>query len=551
MSSATSAPSVQSTTAISRPPSIRKPLLFTAALIVITLLVYYPVNHYPFGDYDDPQYVSNNPQVQQGLTWETMRWAFTTYDMGIWHPLTWLSHALDCQLFDGDAGDHHDVSLALHALNAVLLFWVLLRATGFAGRSFAVAALFAVHPINVQSVAWVAERKNVLSMFFFLLALGAYRWYASAADGQRSVPWHRLGRYSVVAGLYTLALLSKLQVVTFPCVLLLWDYWPLRRIVLGSRGQPSSDAPAPRSFLWLIGEKIPLFVLSLLAAVPNFKAHHTSIVFLYPWPMRIEYSILSYVQYLGKAFWPAHLAAFYPHPEFVSAWQVASAALFLTVITWFVLEARERRPYLLVGWLFFLGTLVPMLGLHGYERKQGIADRYAYLPLLGIFIMICWGLADWNQEKRRSAVWLQVAFGVVLLALGITAHRQVGYWRDGMSLWSHALAVTDNNWVAADKIGLLLSDEGKTDEALPYFQRAQALQPDDYYSNLHIGMYEQERGDLRAAIQHYTTVINSPWTPLDYKFKAFSSMCYAYRGLGDSVHEQKCFAMLDRFGHSK
>ncbi len=546
MSSVASAPS---SSQVSRLHSIRRELILTAALVALTVLVYHPVNHYPFGDYDDPQYVSNNPQVQQGLTWNTVRWAFTTYDMGIWHPLTWLSHAMDCQLFGGEAGDHHDVNLALHALNAVLLFWVLLQATGFAGRSFAVAALFAVHPINVQSVAWVAERKNVLSMFFFLLALGAYRWYVSAADNSDIATSRRLARYAAVAGLFALGLLSKLQVVTFPCVLLLWDYWPLRRMALGSRQPSLPDGPVQRSFLWLVWEKVPFFALSLLAAVPNFKARRTSLVFPYPWSQRIEYAFVSYVQYLGKAFWPVHLAAFYPHPDFVSLWQAASAALFLVMITWFVLESRERRPYLLVGWFFFLGTMVPMLGLHGYERKQGIADRYAYLPLLGIFIMVCWGVAEWNDRKHRSAKWLQAAFALVLLALGITAYRQVGYWRDGMSLWSHALAVTNNNWVAADKIALQLSDEGKTEEALPYFRRAQALQADDYYSNLHIGMYEQAHGNLHGAIQHYTTVINSPWTPIDYKYKAFSSMCYAYRGLGDSLHEQKCFTLLDRFQH--
>ena len=532
-------------------PSPRRELLLSALLIAMTVLVYHPVNHYPFGDYDDPQYVSNNAHVQQGLSGSTVRWAFTTYYDGIWHPLTWLSHALDCQLFGGHAGYHHDVNLALHALNVLLLFWVLLPATGYAGRSFAVAALFALHPINVESVAWIAERKNLLSMFFFLLALGAYQWYAS---GYARVSTRRsVARYSVVAGLYALALLSKLQVVTFPFVLLLWDYWPLQRTGFRTPGHSSPETLPRRSLRWLLLEKVPLFALSLIAAVLSLRSRGSVIVVSYPFSLRIEYALVSYVQYLGKAFWPAHLAVFYPHPDSVRLWQAASAALFLASVTGIVIEARERYPYLLVGWLFFVGTMVPMLGLEGlgYEGRQGIADRYAYLPFLGIFIMVCWGIAEWSDRRHRFPAWLQAACALVLLAFGIVAYRQVGYWSDGMSLWSHALAVTDNNWLAEDKIGLLLSDEDKTEEALPYFRRAQALQTDDYYSNLHIGMYEQARGNLREAIQRYTIVINSRWTPLDYKYQAFSRMCYAYRGLADSVHEEKCFAMLDKFQRTR
>jgi hypothetical protein len=528
--------------------SIRTELILTAVLIALTVLVYHSVNHYPFGDYDDPQYVSNNPQVQQGLTWDTVRWAFTTYYDGIWHPVTWLSHALDCQLFAGAAGDHHDVNLALHALNAVILFWVLLRATGFSGRSFAAGALFAVHPINVESVAWIAERKNLLSMFFFLLALGAYRWYALASDRAQRTNLPVVARYCVVAVLYALAALSKVQVITFPCVLLLWDYWPLRRVVFVGRSEAARDERTQRSLVWLLVEKVPLFLISIIVTALSLQSRQVVGVYPYPVSLRIEYALTSYVQYLGKAFWPAHLAAFYPHPDFVSLWRAASATMFLTVLTWLVFEARERHPYLLIGWLFYLGTMVPMLGLSGlgYAGRQGIADRYAYVPLVGVFIMICWGIAEWSDGKQVSRTWLRATCAFVLLVLGVLAYRQVGYWRDSMSLWSHALAVTDRNWFAEDKVGLQLSDEGKHEEALPYFQRAQALKPDDYYSNLHIGMYKQSHGDPKGAIQLYTAVINSPWTPLDYKYKAFSSMCYAYRGLGDSVHEQKCFTMLDR-----
>ena len=367
--------------------SLRNRTVIVALLLaVVTLALYYPVRGHPFLNYDDTLYVTQNDQVQAGLTWLTVKWAFTTFEVGTWHPLAWLSHALDCQLFGLSPAGHHSTSLLLHTLNVVLLFWVLQAATGYAGRSAMVAALFALHPINVESVAWIAERKNVLSMLFFLLALGAYRWYAREP---------RLDRYLLVAFLSALGLLSKPQVITFPFILLLWDYWPLQRMTGKGRESASLAGAIPaRSLSWRPFEKVPLFALSAASAVITMAATRTDTEkILYPRHIRIEAAIVGYVQYLGKAVWPSRLAVFYPHPgNSLQPWHVYASLFLMVAITALVWEARNRR-YLLVGWLWFVGTLVPMLGLQpvGYKGMQGIADRYAYLPFIGLFILICWG----------------------------------------------------------------------------------------------------------------------------------------------------------------
>jgi protein O-mannosyl-transferase len=323
-------------------------ILFALLLAAATLALYYPVHSHPFVNYDDGLYVSENDQVQAGVTWLTVKWAFTTFNVGTWHPLTWLSHALDCQLFGLDPSGHHDTSLLLHTLNVVLLFWVLQAATGYAGRSAMVAGLFALHPINVESVAWIAERKNLLSMLFFLLALGAYRWYVQWVPHPSHRRWEggRIGRYLLVALLFALGLLSKPQVITFPFVLLLWDYWPLQRMItkVGESAKPAS-AIAARSFLWLVLEKLPLFALSTASAFITMAAARTDTEkILYPRHIRIEAAIVSYLQYLGKAVWPSRLAVFYPHPgNSLRPWHAYAALFVLSAITALVFEARSRR----------------------------------------------------------------------------------------------------------------------------------------------------------------------------------------------------------------
>lgn len=507
--------------------------LLSLILIVLSVGLYYPVRTHPFVNYDDNVYVTENLHVQDGLTWETVSWAFVSYDAGNWHPLTWLSHALDFQIYGQDPAGHHQTNMLLHTLNAVLLFWVLCRATGYAGRSFVVAALFAVHPINVESVAWVSERKTVLSMAFFLLALGAYRWYVSKP---------KLGRYAVVALLFVLGLMAKPQVITFPFVLLLWDYWPLRRMSLGKESATDSGFPQ-KSLRSLVEEKLPLFGIAAASAVITMKAQRAGGAVLSlassPLSIRLANAIVSYVRYIGKAFWPTPLAPMYPHPgASLRAWQVYGGLLILLAITMLVAERRTHR-YLPVGWLWFLGTMIPMIGLVQVGR-QAMADRYAYLPLLGVFIMICWGISDFVRDKRLPQTLLPALSCVVILALAIVAHRQIGYWADNVTLWAHTVEVTGPNYVAQDDLGGALMTQNRLEEAIGHFREAAAIHPVDPISNFNIGFYDQRHGDLRKAIEQYKKAIILTTSPA-LKTQALNNMGLAYRDLGDLDRARECF----------
>ena len=373
---------------------------------------------------------------------DTIPWALTSYYASNWHPLTWISHALDSSSSSTNPAGMHDENVVLHMINVVLLFWVLWKATGYAGRSLMVAALFALHPINVESVAWIAERKTMLSMLFFLLALGAYRWYACRP---------RVGRYIVVALLFVLGLMSKPQMITLPFVLLLWDYWPLRRLRLGteqSASGPETDIPT-RSVYALVKEKIPLFVICLVDSYLTMKAQRVGHPQYWPYtfPVRLENAIVSYARYVQKMFWPSGLAPMYPHPgNSIKLWQVSLALVFLLAVTALVAVCWRRR-YLTVGWLWFLGTMVPMVGLMQVGR-QSMADRYAYVPLLGLFIMLCWGVADWAQARHLPAALLPAVSVTVLATLAVLTYRQVGYWANDLTIWSHTVQVTDRNWFA-------------------------------------------------------------------------------------------------------
>ena len=528
---------VQSTSLFASP---RKRLLIVGLLLAIaTVALYYPVHSHPFVNYDDSLYVTENDQIQGGLTWPTVKWAFTTFAVGTWHPLTWISHALDCELFGLDPAGHHETNVLLHALNVVLLFWVLRAATGYAGRSAMVAGLFALHPINVESVAWIAERKNLLSMLFFLLALGAYQWYARKP---------KIGRYAAVAFLYALGLLAKPQVITFPFVLLLWDYWPLQRMFpTGHESEETANAAIPaKSFSWLLWEKLPLFALSAASAVMTMAAARTDTEkILYPRHVRIEAAIVSYVQYLEKAFWPSRLAVFYPHPgSSLRPWHVYAALFALVAMTALVFEARGRR-YLLVGWLWFVGTLVPMLGLQpvGYKGMQGIADRYAYLPFIGLFIMVCWGVSDLVAKRgsRTRSAWLAGLSLAVLLVLAGTARRQIGYWSDNATLWSHTLEVTGPNWLAENNLGKILMSEGQEEAGVSHFFRAAAIYPNDPVSNMNIALYEQKHGNLSDAVSHYKIAIT---VSHDAKLRiaALKNLGQVYTDLGDPARARECFA---------
>jgi len=506
-------------------------LLLGLLLLVATVALYYPVHSYPFINFDDNRYVTDNPHIQI-LNLSMVKWALLHPYLYNWHPLTWFSHALDIQMFGLDAGRHHEVNVILHALNALLLFWVLKRATGFTGRSFMVAALFALHPINVESVVWIAERKTLLSTTFFLLALGAYRWYALQP---------KLRRMAVVALLYGLGLMAKPQVITLPFVLLLWDYWPLRRMF----AQPAAGLgiiPA-RSFSALVKEKIPLFAICAVDALITMVAQHAGSGPAGPYtlPIRLENALVSYARYVGQLFWPAHLAILYLHPlKSLQWWQAAAALLFLLAISALVFAGRRHR-YLVVGWLWFLGTLVPMIGLV-QVYLQAMADRYAYVSFIGLFLMVCWGVSDWAEQRHLPRAVLPAVSVAMLLAITAVSHRQIGYWQDSVTVWTHTLEVTHNNWVADVYLGSALREQGQLDEALAHFYRADAnmtrRDPEVY---LGIGSIEQQRGNLPVAIEYYKKALVVVDTP-GLRVQIFKHMGLAYRDLGDEISAQQCFA---------
>jgi tetratricopeptide (TPR) repeat protein len=497
--------------------SPRTPWILAAVLVLVTIGAYFPVHDHPFFTLDDGPYVVNNPHLLSGSAWDTITWAFTTYDLANWHPVTWLSHAADARMFQSASG-HHDMNLLLHVLNALLLFWVLLRATGYSGRSFMVAALFALHPINVETVAWIAERKNVLSLLFFLLALGAYRWYASKPQ---------VGRYIAVALLYALGLMAKPQVITFPFVLLLWDYWPLQRFAFrhspsalrqNSSGEISDEKRiASSERRWLFLEKLPLLALSLGSAIMTMKAQGAAgALRYYPLSIRLENAIVSYVRYIGKAFWPSRLAVFYPHPD-LSAWQPWAALLLLLAITGFVIQQRRQR-YLAVGWFWYLGTLVPMIGIV-QVGEQAMADRYAYLSFIGLFLMVCWGVAELAEQRQLSPAWLAAPSVAVLLVLTVMTYRQLSYWSDNVTLWSRMMAISSGSYEVEENLAVALVDNGQAEPAMQHFERVTALVPSSpglmgrelagyaAVAHLYLGAYDQQRGQPADAIAHYKKVL--------------------------------------------
>ena len=488
--------------------------------MVATLALYNPVNRHPFVNYDDDRYITENPHVHNGLTWRTITWAFTATEQGNWHPLTWLSHALDYQLFHQNPAGHHFTSLLIHAANAVLLFLFLMYATRRLGPSLFVAALFALHPINVESVAWVAERKNVLCTFFFFATLIAYCWYARQPD------WRR---YLVFAGLFVLGLMSKPMVITLPFVLLLLDYWPLGRI----RGGRADATAAPLSKL--VVEKLPLIALSAASAVITMQAQRAGGAMRstaqFSLAVRLENAVMAYAMYLWKMIWPSHLSPIYPHPgDSLAGWQVGTSALVLLAVTAVALKFRARR-YLLTGWLWFLGTLVPVIGLV-QVGDQAMADRYAYIPLVGIFIMIAWRIADLADSKQIGLVVRVIPAACVLLALSFATNRQLGYWSSNYDLWTHAVAVTGRNFIAQDNLGGALLWLGKTDEAYLHFQAAAEINPLDPMSRSNLGAYLQEHGHMAEAIEKYNRVITLTSDP-GLLAATYANLGAAYRKLGE------------------
>jgi len=462
---------------------MRTPLL-GLLLFFGTAALYVPALKNGFVNYDDPAYVTQNPQVAEGLTARSLAWAFASTAEANWHPLTWISHMLDVQAFGMSPEGHHAQSVFWHAVNVVLLFLLLTKATGFAGRSAVVAALFAAHPLNVESVAWIAERKTVLCTFFFLLALGAYGWYAKRP---------RAGRYLLVAIVFALALIAKPMAITLPFALLLIDFWPLQRF------------PAT-SFERLSIEKIPLFLLSVGSAVITVYAQRAGGAVgsdqLLPLPIRCKNAIFSSWIYLQKAVWPSRLAVFYPHPEAsLELWKVVAAAVVLIGITALFWRLRHRR-YLMVGWLWFLGTLVPVIGIVQVGR-QAWADRYAYIPLWGLFVIAVWlASAAANRFSLSRAAQVAVA-SAVLLACSVATHIQIGYWRNSYALFTHAIEVTQANPIAEGNLGSALMEMGRPDLAQAHLERAIQLMPTLAAAHYNLGMLWHRENELEKAAAEY------------------------------------------------
>ena len=509
---------------------MRRPRFIALLLALITLVAYLPVAHNSFLDYDDNDYVTNNHVVQHGLTWAGVKWAFTSWHAANWHPLTWLSHMLDCELFGLNVGAQHYVNVLFHTANAVLLLLLLFRLTGALWPSAFIAALFAWHPLHVESVAWIAERKDVLSTFFEMLALLAYTRFVAESTRLRSASPRQEVRspkskvfYALALLMFALGLMAKPMLVTLPFLLLLLDYWPLKRIsdlgfqISNSYGKPSTFNSQPSTLLRLTLEKWPFFLLSAASCVVTFLAQHAEAVLSlekYPLNLRLGNALLSYVLYLGKAIWPAKLAVIYPLQNQLPWVEVAMAVVFLVVITWLVWKLRRSYPYLLVGWLWFLGTLVPVIGLM-QVGKQAMADRYTYVPLIGIFLAVTFSCRDWAVRLRLRPGALVVAGGLILAGCLLATEHQLSYWKDDETLFRHALAVTKNNDVACVNLGIALEKQGGQAEALARYQEALRINSNSVQAHNNLGNLLSEMGKTDEALAQYQEALKlNPMAPL-------------------------------------
>lgn len=491
-------------------PAASTAIIIGLALVGITLAAYWPACDNGFV-YDDEFYVVRNTHVQAGLTPASMAWAWTTTDAANWHPLTWLSLQLDCQMFGLAPRGFHVTNLILHAANVLLLFVVLRRLTGAVWRSALVAGLFGWHPLHVESVAWISERKDVLSTLFWLLTLWAYLRYVEQPG------WFRYG-LTVLA--LALGLLAKPMLVTLPFVLLLLDYWPLKRVAVGGwkverNAGPTtapgaadlpSAGPASRTFRFsaLLWEKLPLFLLAAASCAMTLYAQQQggairSLDSL-PLGMRLANALVAYVAYLGETIWPFGLAAFYPHPKnTLTTMQVAGAGALLAAMSWLTIRGCRRYPYLPVGWFWYLGTLVPVIGLV-QVGSQSFADRYTYVPLIGIFLLLVWGGTDLAQGRPARRALLAGLAGAVLVGCILTTWLQERYWKDNITLWAHALEVTKDNSVATNNLGLALWEQKQYEPATDLFKQALRLDPSNYKAATNLGMALWKQKQRQAAI---------------------------------------------------
>ena len=471
-------------------------ILVSLFLIIATLAVYWQIENFDFVNFDDGKYIYENRHVQEGLTLKSITWAFTTFHASNWHPLTWLSHMLDFQFYGINPGWHHLTNLLFHIANTLLLFFVFRKMTGDLWQSAFIAALFALHPLHVESVVWVSERKDVLSTFFWMVTMWSYIWYV-----ENPVVY----RYILVFLFFTLGLMSKPMLVTLPFVLLLLDFYPLNRF----KFQPSDGSASSQqrsNTLRLILEKTPLFVLVAISSAITFYAQKkggalTSLE-IYPFKVRIANALVSYVTYIEKMIYPSKLAFLYPHPGMLPWWKISGACLLLLSISFLAIRVAKQSPYFAMGWLWYLGTLVPVIGLI-QVGLQSMADRYTYVPLIGIFIIVAWGAPELVKQWKYRKLWLTTLATVSLTILMVMTWKQVGYWKNGITLFEHALKITSNNYVSHNNLGLALEEQGRTAEAIDHYLQALRIKPDLKEAHNNLGLALEKQGRTEEAVDHY------------------------------------------------
>jgi Flp pilus assembly protein TadD len=546
--------------------SEKKTLPILLFLVVVTLLAYWQVSHNEFISFDDDLYITNNGLILNGVTIEGIRWAFTTYHAYNWHPLTWISHMLDVQLFGLNPRWHHLTNLFLHIANTLLLFFVFHRMTKALWKSALVAALFALHPIHVESVAWAAERKDVLSTFFWMLTMGAYVYYVER-------PGYK--RYLFVLAFFLLGLMSKPMLVTLPFVLLLLDFWPLKRFeqrmsapkvraavskmasadkrkekskkksALKSAAETQNPQAGTGQWTWirpLLWEKIPLFVLTALSCILTYLAQEKGglvvPIKVLPLGARISNAFISYIHYIAKMIWPVDLAFFYPLPWMQPLWQVIGAAMLFLAASFMAIRWAKRFPYLMVGWLWYVGTLVPVIGIV-QVATQAMADRYTYVPLIGLFIIIAWGIPELLRRWRWRKEALVAASASILLCLTTVTYVQVGYWQNSLTLFDHTLRVTNENSLIYNNRGALYVSLGNYIQAIADLDRAIEINPKYAQAYSNRGAAYDSLGNFTRAIQDYDRAIEIA----PQYAKAYSNRGNAYINIGNYI---QAIADLDR-----
>ena len=485
--------------ASSKRQQIIRQAFMALGLVIATVIVYLPVRHHEFVNFDDDIFVTENPNIRDGLTWQSVRWAFTaglTHNdpNDYWRPLSFLSHALDIEMFGLRPAGHHLMNVGLHAAVAVALFLVLQSMTNAFWRCALVAALFALHPLRVESVAWVTERKDVLSGLFFMLTLGAYVGYV-----RHPFSW---ARYFAVPLLFALGLMSKSMVGTLPCVLLLLDYWPLGRTRWAKPVVAGQNITAPPSRLLI--EKLPLFALAAASGLVTLWGHakpDVGVLAKMPPAIRIANALLSYVRYIGKTIWPTGLAVFYPLPPRLSAAAVMGAGVGLIAVTAAVIWGARRKPWLVAGWFWYLGMLVPVIGLL-QGSGESMADRFTYLPSIGLLIMLCWSVPARAVERRISKLTTCVVAAALLAACAALSRVQLGYWKNSETLFRHALEATKDNYLAHNNLGKALLDAGNVQEAIGHLK--QVLQIGDFVeAHYNLGMAFEQLGRRQEAMEQW------------------------------------------------